>query len=102
RVPQLEGRTPIPARRGEPFPVRAERQVATFEGAGFRIAPRVPDLDRPVRAGRGQLCPVGAEGDLMDRGGVALQREGFLGAQCVSNANSQTRVVQSFERVEFL
>src|SRR5262249_58693671 len=74
------------------------RHVAALEGAGLRIPPGVPDLDLAIRAGRGELEPVGAEGDPLDRASVALEREGLLGAPRGSNATSQLDGVQAVER----
>ena len=74
------------------FPSGLNANDVTLEGACLRIAPRVPDLDRAIRAGRSELHPVGAEGDLRDRAGVALERErlqaalpraGSLSLRCV-------------------
>src|SRR5262249_24806841 len=55
RVPHPERSRPTPARRGEPFAVRAEHHRVTLKRACLRITPRVPDLDRPIRAGGSEL-----------------------------------------------
>src|SRR5262249_25448329 len=44
----------------------------------FAACPRVPELDRPVPAGRSEQPAIGTEGAIVDHIGMAAQGEAFL------------------------
>src|SRR5262249_7358465 len=79
-LPEAHG--PVLAGRGQPGPVRAERQAVdptalTSERVDLPAGRDLPEAHGPVLAGRGQAAPVRAKGHAPDPIGVAAEGEEF-------------------------
>src|SRR5262245_53562999 len=92
-VPDLDG--VVPASRGQPLAVPAERhvggyrRVAGLQDAEFLAGGPIPDADGTVAATRGEVAAVGAEGDPEDWPIVVLEGLEFLRRRHIPDAHGE-------------